>query len=432
MLTDAKAHCRALLISAPASGQGKTTMTAALARRARQLGLRVRVFKTGPDFIDPMLLARASGGPVYQLDLWMGGEAHCRALLHAAASCCDLILIEGVMGLYDDTPSSADLARCFKVPVLAVIDGSAMAQTFGALALGLSRYQDGLPFHGVIGNRVGSAGHAQMLANSLRPPLHWLGALPRDEQYALPERHLGLVQASEIADLDARIEAAANALGTAVDFDAIPLTLFAAEPLPALPPLLANQCIAVARDQAFSFLYNANLDTLRGLGAELHFFSPLRDAKLPDCDAVYLPGGYPELHAAAWASNTAMHRALRAHHALRKPILAECGGMMALLETLTDKHGQQHKMAALLPGDTAMQARFQALGTQAVDLGYGELRGHSFHFSRLTTAVAASHHGVDQNGKEGEAVYCRDGLTASYLHFYFASNPAAAAQLFLA
>lgn len=420
-------RCRALLISAPASGQGKTTVTAALAWRARQQGLRVRVFKTGPDFIDPMLLARASGAPVYQLDLWMVGEAQCRALLHAAAMTNDLILIEGVMGLYDGTPSSADLARLFGVPVLAVLDGSAMAQTFGALALGLASYQPGLPFHGVVGNRVGSAGHAEMLAQSLKPPLHWLGALPRDAAYALPERHLGLVQATEIADVDARIAAAGAALGAAVDFEAIPPTDFSAEVTPAIAPLLQGQRIAVARDAAFSFLYPANLDTLRALGATLQFFSPLADAVLPDCDALWLPGGYPELHAAAFAANTAMHRALRSHHAAGKPLLAECGGMMALFETLVDGEGQSHPMAGLLPGSTAMQPRLQALGMQSM----GALRGHSFHYSKLTTALAPRLHTQHQKGRSGEGVYGDRGLTASYFHSYFASSPSATAALFL-
>ncbi len=423
--------CRALLISAPASGQGKTTVTAALARRARRQGLKVRVFKTGPDFIDPMLLERASVAPVYQLDLWMGGEAHCRALLHEAATTSDLILIEGVMGLYDGTPSSADLARRFGVPVLAVIDGSAMAQTFGALALGLANYQDGLPFHGVIGNRVGSVGHAGMLKASLKPPLQWLGALPRDDKYTLPERHLGLVQAAEIADLDARIEAAAEALGEAVNFDAIPATEFAAAALPELPSLLAGRRIAIGRDTAFSFLYNGNLDLLRALGAELRFFSPLADSALPDCDAIWLPGGYPELHAPRFAANTAMHAALQAHHAAGKALFAECGGMTALFDSLTDQHGQTHRMAGLLPGSTRMQPRLQALGMQGVDLGLGELRGHSFHYSKLDTVLAPAHRARHQAGHDGEALYRQGSLLASYLHAYFPSNPLAAAQLFL-
>lgn len=426
------AACRALLISAPSSGSGKTTVTAALARRARDAGLRVRVFKTGPDFIDPMLLARAAGSAVDSLDLWMLGDAQCRARLHGAARDADLILIEGVMGLYDGDPSSADLARRFGVPVLAVIDGQAMAQTFGALALGLSCYRHGLPFHGVIANRVGSARHAQMLEQSLQPPLNWLGALPRSSEVALPERHLGLVQASEIADIDARIAAAAQALGDAVNFDAIPEVVFA-ETEPEMPePHLAGLKIAIARDAAFSFIYPANLDTLRALGAELRFFSPVAGDALPDADAVWLPGGYPELHAAAFAANTGLHAALRAHHAAGKPLLAECGGMMALFETLVDRDGVKHAMAGLLPGMTTMRAKLQALGLQAVDFDEaGELRGHSFHYSQLDTSMTPARRGTNPNqGATTEAIYEQRGLTASYVHFYFASNPRATARLF--
>lgn len=427
----AAARCRALLISAPASGQGKTTVTAALARRARDAGLRVRVFKTGPDFIDPMLLERASGAPVHQLDLWMVGEAQSRRLLARAAREADLILIEGVMGLYDGTPSSADLARRFGVPVLAVIDGSAMAQTFGALAYGLSRYQEGLPFFGVIANRVGSASHAQMLDKSLPAGLHFLGALPRDAAYAMPERHLGLVQAAEIADIDARIAAAAQALGASVDFAQVPAIAFEAPDDERIEPLLRGRRIAIARDAAFSFLYPANLDTLRALGAELCFFSPLTDARLPDADAVYLPGGYPELHAAGFAANTAMHAALHAHHAAGKPLLAECGGMMALFDALRDREGTRHAMSGLLRGETTMHPKLQALGLQAVETDAGELRGHTFHYSTLQTALAPQYRGRNPNGgKAAEAIYRDGALTASYVHFYFPSNPHAVARLF--
>jgi cobyrinic acid a,c-diamide synthase len=424
------ARCRALLVSAPASGQGKTTVTAALARRARREGLAVRVFKTGPDFIDPMVLQCAAGSVVHQLDLWMGGEAHCRQLLHQAAQQAELILIEGVMGLYDGAPSSADLALQFDLPVLAVLDASAMAGTFGALALGLAQYRPQLRFHGVVANRVGGERHVQMLRDSLPADLHFLGALPRSPQYTLPERHLGLVQAAEVEDLEARIDAAATALGGAVDFAAIPDTGFAQAQSLECPPLLRGVRIAVAQDAAFSFIYAANLDTLRQLGAELQPFSPLRDPHLPSCDALYLPGGYPELHAAGIAANTGMRDSLRAHHAAGKPLLAECGGMMALFERLVDRDGRSHPMAGLLPGSTAMQPQLQALALQAVTTGEGELRGHSFHYSRLETPLTAALRGRTSTGTDGEAVYRDRRLTASYIHFYFPSNPAAAAALF--
>ncbi|HKJ10636.1 MAG TPA: cobyrinate a,c-diamide synthase, partial [Gammaproteobacteria bacterium] len=285
----------ALVVSAPASGQGKTTVTAALARYHRKQGRCVRVFKTGPDFLDPMVLERASGAPVYQLDPWMGGEAHCRTLLYEAAAEADLVLIEGVMGLFDGGPSTADLAARFDLPVLAVIDASAMAQSFGAVALGLATYRQDLSVWGVVANRVGGVRHADMLAASVPASVPFLGALSRDESIALPDRHLGLVQAGEIGDLDQRLEQGAQAVERA-GLTALPQPVaFQPAREPVGPPLLSGVRIAVARDAAFSFLYTANLDLLQSLGAKLVFFSPLTDACLPPADAVYLPGGYPEL-----------------------------------------------------------------------------------------------------------------------------------------
>ena len=423
--------CRALLVSAPASGQGKTTATAALARRAVQSGLRVRVFKTGPDFLDPMILSAASLAPVYQLDLWMLGEAECRRRLALAAAEADLILIEGVMGLFDGKPSSADLAETFDLPVLALIDGSAMAQTFGAPALGLSQYRPTLHLHGVIANRVGSPGHRDMLANSLPDGLHFMGALPRDEQLSLPERHLGIVQAAELDDLDARLDAAANALGEAVPFDSIPSTDFGDAVAETCPPRLAGVRIGIARDASYAFVYPANLDVLRELGAELIFFSPLTQGALPECDALWLPGGYPELHAVTLSANQAMRAALHAHHAAGKPLLAECGGLISLFESLQDRDGIEHAMFGLLPGRCWMQTRFAALGMQAWDHPLGELRGHSFHYSACETPLVPIANARNPNGGAcREAIYQQGRLTASYVHFYFASNPLATAALF--
>ena len=202
-------RCPALFISAPASSHGKTTVTAALARFHAEQGRKVRVFKSGPDFIDPMILERASGHPVYQLDLWMAGEAECRRRVHEAALGADLILIEGVMGLFDGRPSSADLAQALGVPVLAVIDASGMAQTLGALAHGLATYRTGLPWAGVLANSVASARHEEMIREGMPAGLSYFGSIPRSAQFALPARHLGLVQAQEIADLDARLSACA-------------------------------------------------------------------------------------------------------------------------------------------------------------------------------------------------------------------------------
>jgi cobyrinic acid a,c-diamide synthase len=425
-------QCPAVLIAAPASGQGKTTVTAALARLHRNQGRKVRVFKCGPDFLDPMILERASGHPVYQLDMWMVGEAESRRLLWEAAAEADLILIEGVMGLFDGTPSSADLARRFGVPVLGVIDGTAMAQTFGALALGLARYQPDLPFAGVLANRVGTVRHAQLLEGSLTEGLRWYGALSRETGIELPSRHLGLVQASELNDLDARLDAAATALGSTCDAALPPpVTFTAPEHVPA-KPLLAGVRIAIAHDEAFAFFYGASLDLLREMGAELLFFSPIRDRQLPDADSLYLPGGYPELHHTALAENQGMRAAIRAHHAAGKPLLAECGGMLYLLDALTDVDGQRAEGVGLLKGEAVMQKRLAALALQSVELPEGTLRGHTYHHSLTSTELTPIARGLSPNGGRGaEAVYREGRMTASYVHFYFPSNPQAVAALFL-
>ncbi|GAA0793310.1 cobyrinate a,c-diamide synthase [Marinobacterium sediminicola] len=424
-------RCPALLISAPASGQGKTTVTAALARLHRNRGRRVRVFKTGPDFLDPMILSRAAGCEVEQLDLFMGSPLLCKQQLWEAAGEADLILIEGVMGLFDGNPSSADLAELFGIPVLAVIDAGGMAQTFAALAHGLASFRPGLPFSGVLGNRVGSVGHGQMLAEALPAHLHWYGALPRDEAVSLPSRHLGLVQGDEIADLEQRIETAAQALEQSAGAELPPAIVFEPQPFAAIEPLLQGVRIGIARDAAFSFIYPANLHTLQRLGAELVFFSPLVDARLPEVDALWLPGGYPELHLQTLAANTALMTDVKTHYQAGKPILAECGGMLWLGEELTALDGLSARLCGLLPVRARMQQRFAALGLQRLLLDGQELRGHTFHHSVTETELEPIARGECPNGRRAaEPVYRLDRLTASYIHFYFPSNPAAVAQLF--
>ncbi len=431
-MTDATHHCPALMISAPASGQGKTSVTAALARWHVRQGRRVRVFKTGPDFLDPMVLERASGAPVYQLDLWMNGEDDIRARLHEAAGAADLILVEGVMGLFDGGLSSADLAQRFGLPVLAVIDGSAMAQTFGALALGLARYRDGLDVFGVAANRVGSAYHAQLLAGSVPGELRWLGALPRDAAMALPERHLGLVAAGELGDIDARLDALADAWAWHAS-DALPGPVaFPAAARAPVPANLRGRRIAIARDAAFCFLYPANLDVLRDAGAELSFFSPLAGEGLPPCDAAWLPGGYPELHLPALSRNERLKHDLHAHVQAGRPLLAECGGMLYALDSLGGTDGDMYAMAGLLPGQAAMQTTLGGLGMQAAALPEGELRGHTFHYAHAEIAQAPLVMATNPDGGPSrEGIYRRQRMTASFMHAYFPSHPAAATRLFL-
>lgn len=466
------ARCAAVFISAPASGQGKTTVTAALARLHARRGLAVRVFKCGPDFLDPHWLALASGAPVHALDLWITGAADCAQRLHAAARSADLILIEGAMGLFDGKPCGADLAQRFGLPVLAVIDAAAMAGSFGAIAFGLQHYRPGLRWAGVLANRVAGARHGAMLAAGLHAGGHWMGALMQlscdaasasaNPGAALwPERHLGLQPAHELPDAMARLDAAANALAatplgrmTAPELARCWGVDFAAPAAAAAPPaLLAGRSVAVARDAAFCFIYAANLQTLEAMGARLRFFSPLGDCALPgrDCDAVWLPGGYPELHCAQLAANTGMQASLRAHLAAGRALWAECGGMLALFESITLTDGSTVPLWGLLPGRARMHRRLVAIGPQQLTLAGHTLRGHSFHHSSCTSsatvlarstrpgaaqpepaadsAAAGAADPARATACSGAALYRHGSLYASYFHAWFASSPQALARL---
>jgi cobyrinic acid a,c-diamide synthase len=419
-------NCPALLVAAPASGHGKTTVVAALARLHTRLGRKVCVFKCGPDFLDPQIHALACGAPCENIDFRMCGEADARWRLARAAENADLILVEGVMGLNDGEPSSAALARRLGLPILLVIDASAMAGSFGAVAWGLKHYRDGAPITHVLANRVGSDYHAELCRETLPDDIAWAGALPRDAEAALPERHLGLLPATEIADLDARIERMADLLAATAAAELPPPVDFAVLPVPTFEPLLAGKTIAIARDAAFCFLYPANRECLEQLGARLAYFSPLADAALPACDAVWLPGGYPELHGPAIAANRAMAAALHEHVAAGKPLLAECGGMMACFDSLDST-----PMFGLLPGSVRMQKKLAGLGMLEAELPEGNLAGHTFHYSTAETALEPVAQAIKTVGKGGEAIYRHERLTASYMHFYFPANPAAAARLFL-
>lgn len=412
----------AILVSAPASGQGKTLVTAALARAWRNQGLNVQAFKCGPDFIDSMILQAATGRPVYNLDLGMCGLEDGKAQLFRAAQTADVIVVEGVMGLYDGTPSTADIAKAFDLPVALAIDASGMAQTFGAVAHGLYDFEPSIKRAGVIANKVGSAVHATMLKGCLSEHTPWIGALIKDEQLSLPERHLGLHLAQEISDIDARIEAAAQMLDTELPLP--PTISFDAPNTQALSKPLAGKTIAIARDAAFCFIYPANIDCLENLGANLIYFSPLNDQHLPEADAYWLPGGYPELHLEAISQNSAMHSSLQQAANAGKAILAECGGMMALGQTLNGS-----PTFAVLEGSSQIQTKLQGLGTQHLQTPDGNIGAHTFHYGKFETSTAVSHTANSRYG-QGEGVYRQNNITASFLHFYFPSNPALAARFF--
>lgn len=428
--TAISATTAAALITAPGSGQGKSMVTAALARLHRNAGRNVRVFKHGPDYLDPMVLEVASGQPVYQLHPWMTGEGECRWRLAEAARDADLILVEGSMGLFDGDPSSADLAVLAGIPALPVIDARGMAQTFGAVALGMARYRADVPVQEVIANRVGSPRHAELLRESLPSGIGLLGAIPRSDAMAIPDRHLGLVQAQELEHLDKQLDAAADVLAEA-GLGRLParVRLEASPPEPP-PRLLEGLRIGIARDAAFAFIYRANLDLLEAMGAKLHYFSPLADTALPVVDALWLPGGYPELHTHALAQNTPLRQAIQAHFEASKPILAECGGLMFCTDTLVDGEGQAHPMLGLMPGVARMEGKLKALGMQSLSAGSQTLRGHTYHHSSLDTEWQPVAHTRRLAGTEAEPVFQQAGLTASYFHGYFPSAPELVAAIF--
>jgi cobyrinic acid a,c-diamide synthase len=433
-------YCPAIFLTAPASNQGKTTITAALARYFTKQGKVVRVFKTGPDYLDPQILAQASQQPVEQLDIWMAGDDYCQDRLYQAAKVADLILVEGAMGMFDGEPSSADLAARFGIPMAIVMDVKGMAQTAAALATGLANFRADVTVVGLIANRCGSERHAELIRDALPASLPLLATLKRDEEVTLPERHLGLVQAEEVADeLELRFEAAVDWLQQSNDDGLLtlpePVAFLPAERDHAEVPAkrhLQGKTIAVAKDAAFSFIYDANLNALKSLGATIVFFSPLKDSHLPAADALWLPGGYPELHAKTLSENTHMRLAIQAFFATGKPLLAECGGMLYSLEELTDLEGHCYPMLGILPGQGAMRGKRGCQGMQTAVVPQGDIRGHAHHRSRSANTPEPVGYGRRQrHPAPGEAIYQQQGLTASYLHLFFPSNLEATAALFL-
>ncbi len=451
------AFCPVLMIASPGSGHGKTTLTALLARLHLNKGRRVQVFKTGPDFLDPMIHECASGQAVFNIDLWMTGEFDIRCMLHRAASNNDLIIIECAMGLFDGQArnTSADLARLLGVPIVVVIDAKGIAQTFGAIAHGLQSFQQDLPFGGVIANGIGSPHHFQLIKQGTPARVALIAGVPRDKRLTLPERHLGLVQASELASLDQWLDDAVDVLlepGIAAGIERLPEAISFTLPKspqtninnPVVGELtlyepLTGQRIAIARDSAFGFIYQANLELLRSLGAELTFFSPLENEAVPDCEGVWLPGGYPELFADQLSGCRLTQTSLKTLIDNNTPVLAECGGMLFLLDELVMIDGSVNRMCGFIPGKAEMKARFQGLGLQTLRWPEGELRGHTFHHSEMTLGSEAVGdktlepiaYGIRQRDqRRGEALFQIGSIRCSYFHAYFPSNREAVARFF--
>ena len=392
----------ALMIAAPRSGSGKTTITLGLISALRRRGLDVRAAKTGPDYIDPAFHAVATAHPCFNVDSWAMKPNLIAQLLTRGAGNADLMIIEGAMGLFDGvtalpgrTGRAADIAARFRLPVVLVLDVSGQGQTAAAIVRGLARHARNVRVAGVILNRVGSDRHRHIVSqaiSALGVPV--FGGVPRQADLTLPERHLGLIQANEHGDLHGYLNKLADIVETHIDLDAITRT---ATPLPAnrpqrlisLPP--PGQSIALARDAAFTFIYPHLLETWRAAGAVIRPFSPLANEGPPDgCDICWLPGGYPELHASTLAAatnfRTQLHRFAQTH-----PIYGECGGYMVLGEAIEDAQGQRHQMLGLLGHTTSFAKRRLALGYRRATLlqqsvlgSAGEVvTGHEFHYATV-------------------------------------------------
>lgn len=434
---------RGLVIAAPASGSGKTLLTLGLLRHFARQGIAVASAKAGPDYIDPAFHAAATSRPCFNLDSWAMRPGILDGLAARASDGADLVVLEGVMGLFDGAfvppgekdGSTAELAAHLGWPVVLVVDARAMAGSAAALVKGFAAYRPDVRIAGVIFNKVGGPGHERILREStLRacPDLAVLGCLPRQNDLEMPSRHLGLVQAGEYAALQAFLDRAADFVAAHLDLSALRDLAGATPELQAsgaavpLSPL--GQRIAVARDQAFAFSYASVLEGWQAAGAELSFFSPLADqAPDPAADAVYLPGGYPELHAATLAANGSFLGGVRQAAAKGAPVFGECGGYMVLGQGLVDSDGRRHAMAGLLPLETSFAQRRLHLGyrraslTQDCPLGRaGEcFRGHEFHYATTLSGGAEKNIFALQNAAGehlGEAGLREGPVFGSFLH----------------
>ncbi len=441
---------KAFVIAGTHSGCGKTTVTLGLMAALVNRGITVQSFKAGPDFIDAGVHRLATGRQAINLDLWMCGDEGAIYSFCRYTKLGDIAVVEGVMGMFDGDLGTAALSALLDLPVILVIDAYGMAESAGAIVRGYSEWasESGVKLAGVIFNRVGSARHYDRLRNAVRDA-EVLGYLPRDRDIEMPSRHLGLATVEEVPMTRHQVGSLAAITETNVRIErvlelATPGNEEYCDRFITRPGRIALTVrIAIARDIAFSFYYDENLDLLRDAGAEIVTFSPLWDDKLPDgIDAIYLGGGYPELHAEQLASNESMRNAVAEWAAAGRPVYAECGGLMYLSKGIHDFEGRFFGMTAVLPFETTMKKRRTGLGYREIRLrrdcilgrAGAKLRGHEFHYSEIKQEPGASRAGIEtlydikdaQEVSRGVEGYSTGSVLASYVHIHFASNQRAA------
>ena len=441
-----------LAVAGTASGIGKTSVMVGLTRALRERGLKVAVFKCGPDYLDPTYHVRAAGSTCHNLDGWMMGRDAVVDTFSRSCARADIALIEGVMGLFDgaspttEEGSTAEIAKWLDAPVMLVVDVSGMARTVAAIARGVAAFDPELRLAGIFCNRAGSRGHLDILRRALSD-LPALGGLPNEPALTFPERHLGLRTADEQAVPDSILSELGRVTAEWCDLDAILNVVRAAPPISRRLSAKADaasssRCrIGVAIDEAFHFYYEYNLHLLKSLGAELVYFSPIADSRLPDVNGLYIGGGYPEVHAEALSANVSMREQISAFAADGGTIYAECGGLMYLCNAIRTMDGQDFPMTGVIPAHAVMRERLQALGyveveTQAVSaLGPAGIRfrGHQFRYSELQPLkdqIDCAYRMVRRRDRqvvpEG---YTVKNTMASYVHAHWASNPTIAERL---
>ncbi len=445
--------CPRIVVAGTNSGVGKTSVTLALVSALKKRGLRVQTFKVGPDYLDPTYLAIASGRPCYNLDGWMTGEDYVKRLFMNKAAAADISIIEGVMGLYDSSDpvgregSTAEIATWLQAPTLLVINAHGMSRSIGALVKGYTDFEPDVNIVGIVANQVGSERHGDWLAESLKsfglPNI--VAALPRESLPGLPSRHLGLVSADSQILSRHILDDLAHAMERYGSVDDIVNLAGSAPQISSTAqnrPLKGGQTIArlgVARDPAFHFYYQDNLDAFASGGCELLEFSPLKDRSLPDgLDGVYFGGGYPEEYADELSRNQEMLQSVRSFAREGGTVYGECGGLMYLSQGIESRNGEKFELVGLLPNWTRMLTRRKSLGYVEVTLtgkslfgGPGQqFRGHEFHYSELigdpvqdgqwNMAYKVRRRRANLDQLEG---FQRDKTLVSYVHGHFASKP---------
>lgn len=380
----------AFLIAAPRSNSGKTLITLGLIKALRNKGYSVQAYKCGPDYIDPMHHKIVSGRPSYNLDTWMDNHENVKALFNRHLQNADIGIAEGVMGLFDgakkDSGSSAEIARLLSLPIILVVDASSVAYSVAPLLYGFKNFDKNINISGVIFNKTGSESHARILEEGAKDAgVEMLGHIPRDKRLSIESRHLGLHLPGENKNYKL-IDIAANLAEDHIHLDRLfelsrINTSFSTELLDQ-QTATSGYSIAIANDEAFNFTYQANIDALRELG-KIKFFSPLTDKNVPDVDLIWLPGGYPELFGQELAANTSMLKSINAFIEAGKPVVAECGGMMYLGNSIIDKNGDSHSMADVFNFSTSFENMKLHLGYREFSIKKFTVRGHEFHYSEL-------------------------------------------------